>query len=99
MSLSLPDRLDVHGLGVSQAPPGGGGGGQRWRGAAAVSRVGGVVRVMRMAVVQEERRVRLRGVHVLHGRVHVVHQLLQVHIIIWGGAGWDKSGILIKCMK
>lgn len=59
-----------------------------------MSRVGGVVRVMRMAVVQEERRVRLRGVHALHGGVHVVHQLLQVHVIICGGGRmgerWEK---------
>lgn len=49
------------------------------------SRVGRVVMVVwsvHVAVVQEQRRVCLRRVNALHGRVHVIHQLLQVHVII-----------------
>lgn len=100
--LSLPDGSDVHGLWVPQPLPGGGGRGQG-RGVTAVglavSRVGRmhvvlVVWSMHVAVVQEQSRVRMRRVHTLHGRVHVIHKLLQVHIIVCGGRGgegWRKK--------
>lgn len=69
----------------------------------AVSRVGRVhvvvvvvvVLSVHVAVVQEQRRVCLRRVHTLHGGVHVVHQLLQVHIIVCGSGwtqGWERWG-------
>lgn len=93
--VSLPDGLDVHGLRVPQPFPGGRGGGQGWGAATvglAVPAVGSmhvmvvlvVGRGVHMAVVEEQRRVCLCGVHTLHGGVHVVDQLLQVHIIICG---------------
>lgn len=90
----LPDSLYVHGLRVAQPVPGGGGGHRGWQVAAvglARPRVGRVVLVVvgsvPVAVVQEQRRVRLRGVHLLHGGVHVVHQLLQVHVVICADGG------------
>ncbi len=108
--MCLPDGLDVHGLRVPQPLPGGGGSGQG-RGVTtvglAVSRVGRVhvvvvVRSVHVAVVKEQRRVRLRRVHTLHGGVHVIHQLLQIHIIVCGSGedggmgevekgGWKKK--------
>lgn len=96
LCVSLPDGPDVHGLRVPQPLPGGGGRRQGRSVTAmglAVSRVGRmqvvlvvvvVVWSVRVAVVQEQSRVRLRRVHTLHGRVHVIHQLLQVHIIVCG---------------
>lgn len=87
---------------MPQPLPGGGGRGQG-RGVTAVglavSRVGRmhvvlVVWSMHVAVVQEQSRVRMRRVHTLHGRVHVIHKLLQVHIIVCGGRGgegWRKK--------
>ncbi len=92
--MSLPDSLDVHGLRVPQPLPGGGGGG-RGRGVTtvglAVSWVGRlhvmvlvvvVLWSVHVAVVEQQRRVCLRRVHTLHGGVHVIHQLLQVHIVV-----------------
>lgn len=89
---SLPDGLDVHGLRVPQR-----------RGVTtvglAVSRVGRVhmlvvvVGSVHVAVVQEQRRVCLHGVHTLHGGVHVIHQLLQVHVVVCGRGpivGWER---------
>ena len=98
--VSLPDSLDVHGLRVPQ-PLSGGGQGSQGRHVMTMglsrSQVGGVVLVVvvvvvvmcgvHMAIVQKQRRVRLGGVHTLHGRVHVIHQLLQVHVIICGETG------------
>lgn len=40
-----------------------------------------------VAVVQEQCGICLRGVHVLHGGVHVIHQLLQVDVVICGDRG------------
>ena len=87
------DLPDVHGLRASQPLPGGGARGQTWGGslvglltAAQVGTVHMVVGSVRVAVaVQQLCRFGLRaaaGVHALHGRIHLVHQLLQVHIII-----------------
>lgn len=99
--LCLPDGLDVHGLRVPQPLPGGGASGW-WRGVAtvalAVSRVGGVhvvvvVRSVCVAVVEEKRHVALCRVHALHGGVHLIHQLLQVHVVICGSrwrVGWER---------
>lgn len=106
----LPDGLDVHGLRVPQPLPGGGGSGQGRSVTTvglAVSRVGRVHVVMvvevlvlvwsvHVAVVQEQRRVRLRGVHTLHGGVHVIHQLLQVHIIVCGSGADGGMGEVEK---
>lgn len=92
----LPDGLDVHRLGVPQSLPGRKGRGQE-RGVAAVglavSRVGGVrVRRVHVAVVQEERGVGLRGIHTLHGGVHLVDQLLQIHVVICGRTKASERG-------
>lgn len=81
----LPDSLYVHGLGVAQSVPGW----QRSPDGGHVTAVGlarpGVGRLV--AVVQEQRRICLRGVHVLRGGVHVVHQLLQVNVVICADGG------------
>lgn len=91
----LPDGLDVHGLGMPRPLPGQEGRRQEWCVTPVgllVSRVGGVhVRSVRVAVVQEQRRVRLRRVHALHGGVHLIDQLLQIHIIICEGSV-DRRG-------
>lgn len=90
--LFLPDSLYVHGLRVPQSVPGGGRSSNGWRVTAVglarpgVSRLVVVVVVVVgsvcVAVVQEQRGICLRGVHALHGGVHVVHQLLQVDVVI-----------------
>lgn len=91
----------MHGLRVPQPLPGWGGRVQG-RGVTTVgltvSRVGRVhvvvVWSVHVAIVQEERRVCLRRVNTLHGGVHVIHQLLQVHIIICGSTwtvGWERG--------
>lgn len=91
----LPDGVDVHRLRRPRPVPGGRGREQR-RGVTAVglavSRVVlllllvVLVRRRRVAVVQEPRRVGLCRVHALHGGVHVVHQLLQIHVVLCGGS-------------
>lgn len=95
MCVSLPDSLDVHGLRVPQPLSGRGQGSQGRRVMTmglSRSQVGGLVLVVvvcsvHMAIVQKQRCVCLGGVHTLHGRVHVIHQLLQVHVIICGETG------------
>lgn len=96
----LPDSLYVHGLRVAQPVPERGGGHHGWQvaaiglarpGVGRVVLVGGVGSVP-VAVVQEQRGVRLRGVHVLRGGVHVVHQLLQVHVVICADGGGVNGG-------
>lgn len=88
----LPDGLDVHGLRVPQ-PLSGGGGSGRGRGvtpvALAMPCVGSVhvvviVRSVHVAIVEEGRSVSLCGVQTLHGGVHLIHQLLQVHVVVCG---------------
>lgn len=96
----LPDSLYVHGLRVPQSVPGGGRSSNGRRVTAVglarprVSRLVVVVVVVWsvcVAVVQEQRGICLRGVHALHGGVHVIHQLLQVDVVICadrkGGTG------------
>lgn len=93
--MRLPDGVDVHRLRRPRPVPGGRGREQR-RGVTAVglavSRVVlllllvVLVRRRRVAVVQEPRRVGLCRVHALHGGVHVVHQLLQIHVVLCGGS-------------
>lgn len=104
--MSLPDGLDVHGLRVPQSLPGGGGRGRSVTTVGlAVSRVGRVhvvvvmvvVWSMTVAVVKEQRRVCLCRVHTLHGGVHVIDQLLEVHIVICG-RGTGMRGRLKKLM-
>lgn len=85
----------MHGLRVPQSVPGGGRSSNGWRVAAVglarpgVSRLVVVVVVwsVRVAVVQEQRGICLRGVHALHGGVHVIHQLLQVDVVICADRG------------
>lgn len=87
--LFLPDSLYVHGLRVPQSVPGWGGSHDGWR-VTAVGLAGpgeGRVVLVRVwsvpvAVVQQQRRICLRGVHVVHGRVHVIHQPLQVDVVV-----------------
>lgn len=93
----LPDSLYMHGLRVAQPVPGRGRGHRGWQVAAVGLARPGVGRVVvvgsvPVAVVQEQRRVRLRGVHVLRGGVHVVHQLLQVHVVICADGGGVNGG-------
>lgn len=102
MRVFLPDSLYVHGLRVAQPVPGGGGGHRGWQVAAVGLARPGVGRVVLVgvvvvgsvpvAVVQEQRRVRMRGVHLLRGGVHVVHQLLQVHVVICADGGVGGEG-------
>lgn len=89
----------MHGLRVPQPLPAGGRSRQGRRVATlglARSHVGRVVMVVwsvHVAVVQEQCRVCLRRVHTLHGGVHVINQLLQVHVIICGSrrmVGWER---------
>lgn len=87
--LFLPDSLYVHGLRVPQSVPGGGRSSKGWRVTAVGLARPGVSRLVvvvvwrvRVAVVQEQRGICLRGVHALHGGVHVIHQLLQVDVVI-----------------
>lgn len=96
----LPDSLYVHGLRVPQSVPGWGRSHGGWHLTAVglagpgVGRVGVVVRSVPVAVVQEQRGICLRGVHALHGGVHVVHQLLQVDVVICadgGMVGWVEE--------
>lgn len=97
----LPHGLDVHGLRLPQPLSGGGWRGQRrgvtsvaldmsWAGS--VHMVVVMVGRVHMPVAQEQSCVCLcySWVHTLHGRVHVIHQLLQVHIIICGNR-WSDS--------
>lgn len=83
----LPDRLDVYGLGLLQAPTAGGRGFQGRR-VVAVARP----LVVGVAAPQEQRRVGLCGGDALHRGVHVVHQLLQVHVVVCGGGRGEKGG-------
>lgn len=67
------------------------------------SRVGRVMMVVwsvHVAVVQEQRCVCVRRVHALHGRVHVIHKLLQVHVVICGSrrmVGWERWRKVSDC--
>lgn len=91
----LPDSLYVHGLRVPQSVPGWGRSCDGWH-VTAVGRVVVVVVVVRsvsVAVVQEQRGICLRGVHVLHGGVHVIHQLLQVDVVICADGGVEEHGL------
>lgn len=100
----LPDSLYVHGLRVPQSVPGRGRSHDAWHVTAVdlarpgVGRVVVVVVVWRVpvAVVQEQRRVCLCGVHVLHGGVHVIHQPLQVDVVICAGGGGEQGLRLIS---
>lgn len=94
----LPDSLYVHGLRVPQSVPGWGRSHDGWHvTAVGLGRpgVGGVVVVVwsvPVAVVQEQRGVCLRAVHVLHGGVHVIHQLLQVDVVVCAEGGTGGKG-------
>lgn len=85
--MSLPDGLDVHRLRVPQPLPGGYGGGRVTSDGWAVSDEGYVHKVLvvwrRVAVVENESRVRRRRVNALHGGVHLVDELLQIHVVLW----------------
>lgn len=90
----VPDSLNVHGLRLTQPVPGRRG--RRPGRSLSALRLAlcGVVHMhpglvlvvvvwrVHVTVAQEQRGVILGRVHVLDGRVHVIHQLLQVHVII-----------------
>lgn len=90
----LPDSLYVHGLRLPQSVPGWGRSHDGWHvPAVGLGRPGeGRVVVVEVwsvpvAVVQEQRGICLHGVHVLHGGVHVIHQLLQVDVVVCADGG------------
>lgn len=103
----LPDSLYVHGLRVPQSVPGWGRSHNGWHVTAVglarpgVGRVEVVVWSVPVAVVQEQRGICLRGVHVLHGGVHVIDQLLQVDVVICADGGTvgrgEEQGLISYC--